>query len=221
MAKRTSFDQKVKGTHKTRQKIIDTVFGREDNNQHVFGYEGEVVKRHEVGERWTDKDGKEWEQKEGYIASVSKFDEIRNYLKEITTCSSKDCKTITYNRPDKKLIARTGMCFDCLQKLEAELRADGSYPFYEDYKITLNKLATVRELKSQYEQALKDISTQLQMVNEDGTMSNWKWDIDIDKVKADIEADIEGAVVAIALLLERQSALEIKLIELNRDELIK
>ena len=37
MAKRTSWDQKAKGVHKTRQKIIDTVFGREDNNQTTFG----------------------------------------------------------------------------------------------------------------------------------------------------------------------------------------
>ena len=35
MAKRKSFDEKSKGMHKSRKLIIDTVFGRTDNNQRV------------------------------------------------------------------------------------------------------------------------------------------------------------------------------------------
>lgn len=52
MQKRTSWDQKNKYIHKSRKKIIDTVFGREDTTKHTFGYEGENedgVKR-KVGE---------------------------------------------------------------------------------------------------------------------------------------------------------------------------
>jgi hypothetical protein len=221
MAKRTSFDQKAKGVHKSRKKIIDTVFGREDNNQRVFGYEGEVVKKHKVGETWTDKDGKEWEQKDGYIVSVSKFDDIRNYLNEITTCSNKNCKTIQYASADKKLIAKTGKCLYCTQKEEQVLRDDGTWPFYEDYKISKNKLSVVLELQQKYEEAYKDISNQMQMVNEDGTIQNWTWDIDIEKVKEDIKKDMEGATEAVSLLLERISLLEDKLKELGHSELIK
>jgi len=101
------------------------------------------------------------------------------------------------------------------------LRADGTWSYYEDYKISKNKLGTVRELKEQYEEALKGISNQLQMINEDGTISEWKWDIDINKVKADIETDIEGATTAIELLLQRIKLLEDKFIELNHPELIR
>ena len=36
------FDEKTKGMHKSRKLIIDTVFGREDNTQRVFGYEKET-----------------------------------------------------------------------------------------------------------------------------------------------------------------------------------
>jgi len=86
MAKRTSWDQKNKHIHKSRKKIIDTVFGREDNTQSTFGYEGEIEQTHEIGDVWTDKDGKTWEQKDGYKISVTKFDDVREYLKKITTC---------------------------------------------------------------------------------------------------------------------------------------
>jgi len=221
MAKRTSFEQKAKGVHKTRQKIIDTVFGREDNTQHTFGYEGEVEPDRQVGDIWTDKDGKTWEQKEGFKISVTKFDEIRDYLKKITTCSNSDCKTNEYTHADKKLIAKTGMCMDCTQTIELNLKKDGTWPFYEDYKISKNKLAVVRELKDSYEQALRDVSSQLQMVNEDGTISEWKWDVNIAEVKKDIDNDINGAIEAIALLLERIGLLEDKLKEFGHPELIK
>ena len=59
------------------------------------------------------------------------------------------------------------------------------------------------------------------MVNENGTISNWQWDIDIEKVKEDIRTDIDGAYDAIESLLERKLALEEKLVELNHSELIK
>lgn len=221
MAKRTSFEEKSKGMHASRKLIIDTVFGREDNTQRVHGYEIEAEKKREVGEIWTDKDGKEWEQKDGFKINTTKFDEVRQFLQKITNCSSEDCGTVQYSTADKKLIAKTGKCTTCLAKEETKLRADGTWPFYEDYKISLNKLAYIRDVKDEYEEALKGVSQQIQILNEDGTTQNWQWDIDIDKVKADIQSDIDGAYDAIEALLERKLALENKLRELNHPELIK
>jgi hypothetical protein len=109
----------------------------------------------------------------------------------------------------------------CTQKEEQVLRDDGTWPFYEDYKISKNKLSVVLELQQKYEEAYKDISNQMQMVNEDGTIQNWTWDIDIEKVKEDIKKDMEGATEAVSLLLERISLLEDKLKELGHSELIK
>jgi hypothetical protein len=221
MAKRKSFEETNKFIHPTRKKIIDTVFGREDNNQKNFGYEKEGDKKREVGEKWVDAEGKEWEQKEGYKTNVTKMDEVRAYLQKISKCSDTECKTIKYSSADKKLIVKTGLCATCLAKQETVLRVDGTWPFYEDYKITLNKLGYVRDLKAQFEEALKGINTQLQMVNEDGSISNWQWDIDIEEVKQNLRNDIDGAYNAIEELLERRIALEDKLRELHHPELIK
>ena len=118
MAKRKSFDEKNKNIHKSRKLIIDTVFGREDNTQRVFGYEKETEQKREVGEKWTDSDGKEWEQKEGYKTNVSVMDDVRAFLNKLNTCSTEECKTISYDRIDKKTIRKTGMCLDCLQNFE-------------------------------------------------------------------------------------------------------
>ena len=221
MAKRKSFEVKNKHIHKSRKLIIDTVFGRTDNNQNVFGYEKEIEQKKEVGETWVDGDGIEWEQKEGYKINTTKMDDARAYLKKLTTCSSENCETIQYSTADKKLIVRTGHCVTCMRKIEQLLINDGSWAFYEDYRITLNKLDFVRDTKSQLEEAFTGIKQQIDMLNEDGTYSKWQWDIDIEKVKLDLKTDIEGAYDAIEALLERKLALEDKLHELNHSELIK
>ena len=221
MAQRKSFDEKSKGMHKSRKLIIDTVFGRTDNNQTQFGYEGEAEKKREVGEIWTDKDGKEWEQKEGYKTNVTRMDDIRDYLNKLSNCSKEDCTIVQYSAADKKLIRKTGMCTTCLAKFEQGLKNNGTYPFYEDYKITRNKLAYVRELKDRYEEALSGVSKQIEFLNEDGTLQTWTWDVDIEKVKEDLQKDIDSAYEAIELLIHRKTLLEEKLIELNHSELIK
>lgn len=221
MAKRKSFEEKNKHVHKSRQLIIDTVFGRTDDNKNVFGYEKPDEIKREVGEIWVDENGNEWEQKEGFKINTTKMDDARAFLKKLTTCSSDDCETVPYSSADKKLIVRTGYCVSCMRKLEQSLRDDGSWAFYEDYRITLNKLDFVRDTKSQLEEAFSSVSQQIEMLNEDGTFSKWQWDVDIEKVKSDLKADIDGAYDAIEALLERKLALENKLHELNHSELIK
>lgn len=221
MAKRTSWDQKIKGVHKTRQKIIDTVFGREDNTQSTFGYVGEEEPDRNSGDIWTDKDGKTWQQRDGYKISVTKFDDLREYLKLITTCSGNECQTDKYNHIDKKTIAKTGMCLDCLQKYESVLISDGTWPFYEDYKITCNKLYVAAEMRDKYTEAHRDITNRIEMVNEDGTISEWNWDVNIETVKADLQKDLDYVTGAIKKLKSRKLRLEKKLRELGHPEIIK
>lgn len=221
MAKRTSWEQENKHIHKSRKKIIDTVFGREDNNQKTFGYEGEVEQERKIGDIWTDRDGKTWQQRDGYKISVTKFDDLREYLKTVTNCSSKQCNTEKYNHIDKKTIAKTGMCLDCLQKYEQSLKDDGTWAYYEDYKITCNKISFANELKDKYEEAHRDITNRIEMVNEDGSISEWKWDIDINVVKEDIQKDLQNTKTAIKQLKSRKRRLEKKLKELGHPEIIK
>ena len=221
MAKRKSFDEKSKGMHKSRKLIIDTVFGRTDNTQRVHGYEGEVKVKRKVGERWTDKDGKEWEQQEGFISAVTQMDGVRSYLDAISICGKEDCKTIKYSNADKKIIRKTGMCVTCLRKFEQTLIDDGTFGYYEDYKITRNKLAWCREMKSRCEEGLAGIKNQIEILSEDGRIEKWTWDIDIEKVKADLKKDIDDLYESIEALVERKRLLEEKLVECRHPELIK
>ena len=49
--------------------------------------EKETEQKREVGEKWTDSDGKEWEQKEGYKTNVSAMDDVRAFLNKLNTLS--------------------------------------------------------------------------------------------------------------------------------------
>jgi hypothetical protein len=113
------------------------------------------------------------------------------------------------------------MCVTCLRKFEQGLKDDGTYPFYEDYKISNNQLSYVTDLKAQFEEGLRAVSQTMEFINEDGTIQKWHYDIDVEKVKEDLQNDIDGATEAIEALLERKAALEDKLRELNHSELIK
>jgi hypothetical protein len=90
-----------------------------------------------------------------------------------------------------------------------------------DYKVTRNQLAYITELKMRFEDALAGVSKKLEFVNEDGSVEKWNYDVDIDTIRNDLQTDIDGATEAIEALLERKSALEAKLSELNHSELIK
>ena len=52
-------------------------------------------------------------------------------------------------------------------------------------KITLNKLAFVREDKQRMEEALTGVKDNFETITEDGRLEKWTWEVDIEKVKQD------------------------------------
>ena len=54
---------------KNLQRVQDMLDGNYQSKIQV-GY-SKTEKQRKIGDRWTDSDGKEWEQRDGYISSVS------------------------------------------------------------------------------------------------------------------------------------------------------
>jgi len=176
--------------HPSRKKILDTMKGIDSGNA-TLGWEAKKVKR-EVGDKWTDADGKEWEQHDGFVMRVTQYDEARAYLDELNTCKSKECKTFKLTAAHKKIIKKTGYCINCLVEREAKMREAGLYQNYEFWKINSNTLGQIQDDLKRFEQARKDADTVPTFVNADGSIEKWSIDGDIDKVKADLDSDIEG-----------------------------
>jgi hypothetical protein len=157
------------------------------------GADKEKVKR-EVGERWTDDKGKSWEQYEAGKIETSELSdtmqEVRAYLDKLNTCKSETCKTIKIGRVDKKLISKTGYCLHCLALREAQIKYDGLWKEYEDYKIYSNMIAHGNDVIAQFQQAYNDAKQTYEVVQEDGKIETWSMERDVNELKAEIMTDI-------------------------------
>jgi nuclear transport factor 2 (NTF2) superfamily protein len=183
--------------HPTRRKLVDMVLtGGEYQKETQISFSGadkEIIK-HKVGERWTDDNGKSYEQYEAGKIEVSELGDImaetRAYLDKLNSCKSENCKTIKIGRVDKKLISKTGYCLHCLALREAEIKYDGLWKEYEDYKIYSNMIAHGNDIVSQFKQAYKDAKQTYEVVQEDGKIETWSMERDVEELKAEILLDI-------------------------------
>jgi hypothetical protein len=157
------------------------------------GADKEKVKR-EVGEKWTDSDGRSWQQLEAGKVETSELGdtmaEVRAYLDKLNSCKSDNCKTIKITRVDKKMISKTGYCLHCLTLKEAEIKYDGLWKEYEDYKMYSNMIAHGKDVIAQFQQAYNDAKQTYEVVQEDGTIETWSMERDVTELKAEIMTDI-------------------------------
>ena len=196
--------------HPTRRKLVDMVLsGGEYDKNATIGYtpeRKEEIKR-EVGEKWTDEFGNEWEQREGgtKIKTSRLTDtmaDIRKWLNEQKECKNKSCEKKKFGPTDKKLIKKTGFCTDCLAEKEAQIRYDGLFTEYANYRVSQNKIAYAKDVLEKLNDALANVKNKMEYINEDGTMETWTIDRDIDELKADIQADIDRVTEEITQVVE-------------------
>ena len=94
------------------QSYIDGTYG----GKIQVGYTPDSVER-KLGDRWTDSDGDEWEQKEGYKEKISKLAKVGIFSKVCKDCEKPCIKSFdkdTYNRMDR--------CYNCQVYFEEELK---------------------------------------------------------------------------------------------------
>ena len=77
--------------------------------------------KHEIGDIWTDSDGKKWEQKNGYRVNITKLANAGI----ADQCS--DCERYIVTSWDKDIYKWNGRCYYCQIDFEAELKGTGKY----------------------------------------------------------------------------------------------
>ena len=82
----------------------------------------EVEQKREFGDRWVDSDGKEWEQKNGYIASIKKTPNAG------LGDQCMDCESLIIKPWDKEIYKFNNRCYYCQIEFEAELKGTGKAP---------------------------------------------------------------------------------------------
>ena len=183
--------------HPTRRKLVDMVMhGAEYEKESFISFSGADKKKikREVGDKWTDDNGKSYEQLEAGKIETSELGdtmaEVRAYLDKLNTCKSDNCKTIKVGRVDKKLISKTGYCLHCLTIRESQIKVDGLWEAYEDYKMYSNMIAHGKDVISQFQQAYNDAKQTYEVVQEDGKIETWSMERDVNELKAEIMTDI-------------------------------
>ena len=103
---------------KNLQKVQDMLDGTHNGKIQV-GY-STVEETHKVGDTWTDSDGIQWEQKNGYRSKISKVN--KGIADECSDCN----KWITKGR-DRDTYNRMGRCFYCQMNFEVDLKNKGKW----------------------------------------------------------------------------------------------
>ena len=83
----------------------------------------------EVGDKWTDSDGYEWEQKEGFRVKVSKLPAVGMFNHQCKDCG-KNCSPKMAKPWDRDCFKADGRCYYCQMDYEQNLKFDSKLRWY-------------------------------------------------------------------------------------------
>ena len=106
---------------KNVKKIQDMLTGNYGGKIQV-GYGDQESKHRQVGDRWTDSDGVEWEQKNGFYTKVSSMPAVGMFSKQCKDCK-KNCSMTNGDVRHYDTWKRTERCFHCQINFEVDLKS--------------------------------------------------------------------------------------------------
>lgn len=174
------------------QDVKKLLAGEHDSQNKVqVGYGGEKSEDNEirqVGDKWFDADGNEWEQKNGYKIKLGKVwqQELHEYLNTFTNCPKETCTCGMPKRLDEKMRRIHGMCFDCVIDMEHKIRLEGKWDEYENRKVKENAIAWLAEAEKD-KNLIADELSRLEFSNDFGDIEKWKTSINKEELLEKIE----------------------------------
>ena len=112
-----------------------------------------VEETHKVGDIWTDSDGKEWEQKNGYRTNITKFAN-----KGIVDDSCSDCEKYIVKPWDKEIFKFNSRCYYCQIDFEAELKSSGKFDEWKESQDKRIKEGYIEQFEKENEELVKEIA---------------------------------------------------------------
>ena len=158
---------------KNLQKVQDMLDGNYKSKIQVGQYTGEDEKR-EVGDKWTDSDGNEWEQKDGYRTKNTSNIAHHSWDEK---CSG--CEKLILKKWDKDTYKADGRCYHCQLNYELDLQFEApirwfAYRRLKDFKnmesLEKDMIQWVEEFTKMRNEKVFDKSVANAMANENVSM---------------------------------------------------
>ena len=113
---------------KNLAKVQDMLDGNYDGKTQV-GYGDQESKHHKVGDKWTDSEGYEWEQRDGYQVKKASMPAVGMFNHQCKDCD-KNCSPKMAKPWDRDTFKADGRCYYCQIDFEAELRTGKSIRWF-------------------------------------------------------------------------------------------
>jgi len=124
--------------------------------------------RHTEGDIW-EENGKKWTIKNGLKQTVTKLDQVKRLVVMPLACPS--CGNLMkIDEYNKKMWAIHQKCFDCVVKMESEIKRRGKWKEYESGVMNENKDAMLDDLERALENWVDEKDT---FVSESGEVEKW------------------------------------------------
>ena len=165
---------------KNIQKVQDMLDGKGAGKIQVGQYTGEDEQR-EVGDKWVDSDGNEWEQKDGY--RTKNTSNIKHHSWD-EKCSG--CEKLILKKWDKDVYNADGRCYYCQMDYEIDLKADKPIRWF-----AYRRLKDLQNMKSLQKEMIQWVDELDKMKNEKvfdkkvaNALANGEVELTINKNKA-------------------------------------
>jgi hypothetical protein len=171
------------------QRIRNLLSGKQgEATQTQVGYTTKHIDYSE-GDVW-EEFGKKWTIKNGIKMSVTKLDRAKKL--SLTPLLCPKCDKLMKTEYDKKMFRIHSTCFDCVIKMESQLKIDGKYQEYEDKIIKANANFMLDEFVSGFDSFLDSIDSNNGFVTEQGDIEDWHVKaLDKQKIREQVMKDVE------------------------------
>jgi hypothetical protein len=171
------------------QRIRNLLSGKQgEATQTQVGYTTKQIDRNE-GDVW-EEFGRKWTVKNGIKMSVTKLDRAKKAVFTPLLCP--ECSKPMKTEYDKKMFFIHNQCFDCVIKMESQLKIDGKYQEYEDKIVKANANFALDEFVNGFDSFLDSMSSNNGFVTEQGDIEDWHVKaLDKQKIREQVMKDVE------------------------------
>jgi hypothetical protein len=174
-------------TNEDAMKNVRRKIGEVMNKQEqklTFGWTPKQVERKE-GEVWVDVNGTKWTRKNGLIQSVTKLDGFK------TPWWCPKCDT-PLNGVHLKAYKKRGVCYNCIEREEMELKRQGKWVETIVEKGKQNHIAWVKDRIQELQNYHENLSQpEFIHADQEKILMIEKWNVDLTTVRKDLEEEIQ------------------------------